>query len=461
MLSIFRREKGFYKSLVLLAAPIVLQNVVNNALALTDAFMVGALGEQELAAVTLANNIFFTLVLLVLGVQSGMGVLISQYWGRGDENTINRVLGIGIMISGAIAGLFVAAVMLFPRWMMSLSTTDAVVVEHGVRYLEIMAPSVLLNSLSVTYLGAHRNMENPRIGFIVLSASVAVNTLLNYMLIFGKWGAPMMGVAGAALATLLSRVLELTVTIAYAAFNKKFRIRRSFLLKPGTVILRDFITYAVPVVINETLWGFGFMLYPIIVGHMPNAASDVAAYSITLSIDRMVSALFIGSGIAAAVIVGKRLGQGMPKDEVVKLSNMLLTLTAGVGLVSGMMLALLATFVFEPYLFPLFRNMSAATSHSAWMMLMICSATYTMRAVNFTIIVGILRCGGDSKAAAVIDTVSLYLIGLPLAFLMGIALGRGAVFVFVAMFIEESAKFVISLRRYRSKKWINNVTREM
>lgn len=456
-----RGEPDFYKTLIRLALPLILQNLINNTLSLADTFMVGGLGEQELAAVTLGNNVFFAVMLISFGIQSGSSILISQYWGRGDVNTINRVMGLGLMISGVFMGTFCAFVMLFPRFVMSLMTPDAALIELGIGYITIVAPAYLLNSLSMVYCSAQRSMENARIGLVVLLMSTIVNTSLNYVLIYGKLGFPMLGVKGAAVATVIARVVEFAVVVGYALRNTRFILNFKYLFKPGKVIFRDYVKYAMPVIVNEGLWGFGFMLYPIIVGNMPNAAITVTAYSIAMSIDRIMAALFFGTGTATAVLLGKRLGQGESGDEVYSYAKSLLIITGLVGLFAGVFLVISSTFVVKPFLFPLFNNMSPETMELAWLLLLISAGNMTFRSINFTVIVGILRGGGDVKAAAALDVLFMYCVGLPLAYIFALKLGVGVMMVTGAVLIEEFVKSFASVWRFRTRRWINNVTKDI
>ena len=446
-----------------LAVPIVLQNLINSGLSLADTFMVGVLGEAELAAVTLANNVFFVLIIMGFGIQSGMAVLISQYWGRGDNQTISRVIGLGLYVSGGIAALFVTAVMCFPAGVMNIATSDAGLAAIGTDYLSVIAPAFFLNMVSMTVLGAFRSMENPRVGLVILSLSMGVNTLLNYMLIFGKFGAPELGVQGAAFATLVSRALEILLTAGYLWLNKYFRVDWRAALRPGVYITKQFGVYGIPVIINETLWGLGFTLYPVIAGHMEGAAAGVAAFTVALNIDRVLGALFFGTGGAAAVIIGKHLGaEGSDanpesRQTAYDLGKALLLITGAVGAAAGVLLTLTAAFAAKPFLTGV-MGMEDGTASLARVIMFVNAFNMPVRALNFTIIVGILRGGGDVKAAAVIDIAFLYLIGLPFAFIMGLYLQYGVLFVFLAMLIEESTKLFISLRRFKARVWVKNVT---
>jgi len=455
------RGPEFYKPLIALAVPLILQNIINNSHGLIDTFMVGGLGETELAAVTLGNNVFFMLMLMMFGIQSGTGILISQYWGRKDTKTINRILGLGFMVSGLISAIFITIVIIAPRTVMSLMTPDAALIDVGVQYITSVAPAFVLNALTMIYLSAQRSMENARIGLAVLLISTISSTFLNYLLIYGSMGFPRMGVRGAALATVIARCIEFGIVLGYALLNSRFKLRFKYILKPGEIISRDFAKYCIPVIINETLWGFGVMLYPIIVGNMRSAASSVAAYSIALSIDRILSAAFFGVGTAAAVLIGKRLGEGKTGDEAYFYAKDMLKIIGVVGAAMGAFMAVLTTFVLKPFLFPLFNNISEETIRTAWLLILISSCAMVFRSQNYTIICGVLRGGGDVRAAATIDVGFLYTIGLPLAYIFGLRLEMGVYMVFGAIFIEEVVKCVACQLRFRTRKWINNVTKEM
>ncbi len=452
-------ERWFYKSLVALAIPIALQNIINSSLSLFDTFMVGALGEQELAALTLANSVFFVMMLFVFGIQSGCSVLIGQYWGKKDTDAINRIVGMGFYCAGTVTIVAALLVALFPRQIFSITSDNAELVAIAAEYARIVAVSYVFNGFSLVYLGAQRSMENPRIGTIVLALSMALNTVLNYGLIFGNFGLPRMGVAGAALATVLARVVEFCVTFGYALFWSPFKLRLRLLLRPGLVLVSDFVRYSGPVVANETLWGLGFSIFPIIIGHMQGSASGVAAYTIAISIERLMSALYFGVGNAAAIIIGNAIGRGGERDEIYKLGKRLIKITGLFGLAAAVVMAVMVEAVVAPLVFPLF-SASQETIALAKTMLYITIIAITFKAINFTVIVGVLRGGGDVVAAALIDIVSMYALALPLAAVAAFLLEWGVLVVYGVMCLEECWKCVASLSRFGSKKWIRNVTRE-
>ena len=215
MLSYLRQGRGFYQGLFALALPIILQNLITESLALADTFMVGALGEAQLAGVTLANIPIFIEQLMIFGFQSGSSVLISQFYGRGDKESINRVLGIGLYAAGAVTALFGCVMFFFPAWFMGLFGSDAAVVALAARYGKVVAFSVFFGGLSEVYIAAHRAMGHPKLGLCILGASMTVNVILNYGLIFGKLGLPQMGIEGAALATLIARILQFLLALGH------------------------------------------------------------------------------------------------------------------------------------------------------------------------------------------------------------------------------------------------------
>ncbi|MFR1618414.1 MAG: MATE family efflux transporter [Dysosmobacter welbionis] len=210
------REPGFYKRLFLLALPLILQNLITTSLGFVDTFMVGMLGQNELSAVTAANTPIYLLQIIILGLLSGLSVLASQYWGKGDTDSINRCMGVSLY-AGLIIAVSVAAVLFFfPLHVMALVTNNDLLIELGAPYLRIVGLSYIFNTISSVYIGMQRSTENPAMGMIVFGISMLTNTGLNYILIFGKFGAPALGITGAAIATLTSRVLEFVIVAVYA-----------------------------------------------------------------------------------------------------------------------------------------------------------------------------------------------------------------------------------------------------
>ena len=321
MFSYLRQPRGFYRRLFLLALPIIVQNLITTSLGFLDTFMVGLLGSEQMSAVTVANVPIFIIQLIVFGLQSGSSVLISQYWGRGDRESINRVIGIGLCIAGSVSTLFALIMAFFPADVLLLVTDNLRLVAIGTPYIRIVGFSYILNSLSSIYIGMQRSIENPRFGMLVFGASMLCNTVGNYVLIFGKLGFPALGVTGAAAATLLSRVVEFALAFGYALRCRTVPLQWSALLRPGREMLRRFIHYSAPVLANETLWGVGYSLITVIMGHMAASGDLIAAYTVAGSIDKLSTAAIYGIANAAAVIVGKEIGIGSSRESVVRIGK--------------------------------------------------------------------------------------------------------------------------------------------
>jgi putative MATE family efflux protein len=459
MLRHISRDKTFYKTLIALSGPLVLQNLVNNSLSMLDTFMVGRLGEEALAGVTLANTVFFVVSLLTFGLQSGSMVLMSQYWGKRDTTTINRIMGIAFGLSGAVSPIVALAVTLFPVQIYSLTSNDPALVRVAADYAQIVAFSQFLNSLTLIYIAAQRSLGNTKMGMGVLIMSMATNTFMNWVLIFGKLGFPAMGVKGAALATLLARVIEIAVTAAYASRCSQLRLDFRAIFRPGLVIFKDFLRYSVPVVVNETLWSFGFSMYAIVIGHMPNAVSGVAAYTITLTIERLLSAVYFGVGSAASILVGRPLGAG-DREGAHTAGVTVLFATVLFGIAASLAMVAISMLIVVPIVFPLF-GASEETKAFGRQMLVIVSIAMPFKSFNFCNIVGVLRGGGDVRAGVFLDIGSMYGVALPLGALFGLVLGAPVTTVFLMFNLEEIVKLFFGYWRFSQKKWLRDVTREM
>lgn len=457
MFSYMKHPKGFYRQVVLLALPILFQNLITTSLGLIDTFMVGVLGEAPLAAVTLANIPVFIIQLIIFGLQSGSSVLISQFWGKGDKESINRVIGIGCYVAGAISVLFACVMFFFPIQLIGLLTDNVELIEIAAGYARIVGFSYILNSITGVYVGAHRSMENPKLGLIIFSISMCTNTFLNWVFIFGNLGAPQLGVVGAATATFASRVVEFAVMAVYALTNRRFRLRPSLLLRPGGDLLRKFVRYSSPVVINETLWSVGTSLYKVVMGHMAGSTEILAARALAGNIEDLCTVAIFAVGGTAAIIVGKEIGAGR-RDTVYEVGATMDTLALLCGLVIGLLMAGAAWLILPVYIYPIFQ-LSARAGQICTMMLTFTGTFLALRSFNSVNTVGVLRGGGDVRAAMYIDLLPMWLVAVPLAALFGLGLKWGIFWVFVGIEMEQISKFGIGVARFRSRVWINDITR--
>lgn len=458
MLRALRREPGFYRRLWTLSAPMILQNIITTSLGFADIFMVGLLGNAEMAAVTAANVPVFIIQVVIFGFQSGMAVLVSQYWGRGDTDSINRCLGVALYAVTGFSTLLALVTFFFPAGVLSLITPNQELVDLAARYIQIVGFSYIFNGISSIYAGIQRSTEYPKFGMLLFGVSMCVNTFLNFVLIFGRFGAPAMGITGAAVATLTSRVAEFIIAAVFALSSKRLPLRWSCILRPGRAIIRSFLTYSTPVICNETMWSIGTSMLTVIMGHMANSQDMLAAYALIGNIDKLSTVVCFGLAGSAAVIVGKEIGQGHSRERVYAVSWTLLLASMLVGgAVMVLLLVLLPTF-FRPVLFPLFQLTPGAAEVATYLAI-VYAVFMPMRAFDITNITGVLRAGGDAKAASLIDIGPLWLAAIPLMALAGLVLHAPAWVVCIAMQAENMLKCPIGLVRFRSRKWINDVTR--
>ena len=313
-----RREPGFYRRLFLLALPLILQNLITTSLGFVDTFMVGLLGSDQLSAVTAANAPIFLIQVIIFGLMSGLTILVSQYWGKQDIASINRCMGFAMYAGLAISILMAAVLFFFPSQVLSLVTDNRTLIEMGEPYLKIVGISYIFNSVSSVYVSMQRSAENPSLGMKVFAASMLLNTFLNYCLIFGKLGAPALGIQGAALATLIARVFEFIISVTYVlVIDRRLKFRLGCLLTNNRVLAGDVVKNGTPVVINELMWSLATSAQAAILGHITYSAGDpVAANSIAGVVQQLSTVVIMGIANAAAVMVGMAIGENnMEKAE--------------------------------------------------------------------------------------------------------------------------------------------------
>jgi len=457
LFSYMKQGPGFYREVALLSAPIILQNLITSTLGMADTFMVGLLGELPMAAVTLANIPMFVIQLFIFGVQSGSSVLFNQYWGKKDLEAINRVMGVAMWAVLLITCVYASILLLYPVEFLSLFGNQPEVIELAARYGRIAGLSWIFDSVVLVYISVYRSMEQPKLGMYILVASMLTNTFLNWVFIFGNLGAPALGVEGAALATLIARILEFAIMVGHALTNRSFALRPGLLLRPGGAMARRFLIFGFPVILNETMWGMGTSAYTTVMGHMEGSTEILAAYTIAGNVEKICMVVSFGISATAAIIIGREIGAGR-SDKVQEIALVLITLTAGFGVVIGAGLFLFARLAAPVLIFPLFK-LSASAAAIATMMMTVRAVIFPLHDFNGVVIVGVLRGGGDVKAATLIDILPLWLVAIPLTALCGLVLKLDILWVYLVMCLEQLVKLVLGLWRMKSGKWIRDITR--
>lgn len=450
-MSVFVREKDFYKLLITISVPIALQNLVDFGLNMMDTVMLGRLGEKVISASAIANQPYFIFTVFLFGLASGASVLTAQYWGKGDTGAISRILSISMKAAVLCSLLFGLVVVVFPAQVMGLYTSDMQVIAYGTQFLRIIGYSYILSAISQTYLYILRSVENVTLPLTLNFIAFVVNIALNWVLIFGKFGIKPMGIRGSATATLCARALTLVLTCVYAfCFDKKLQIKLKEFLNIDRVLLGDFIRYSAPVVINETLWALGSSMQSVIVGHISSEA--VAANSIAGVLQRLSTVAIIGISNFTAIAVGKQIGAGNV-EKARNYAAAMLRLSVAVGLCSF----LLILFLRDPFL--ALYDVGEKTQRYTYEIMTVFAFQAFFACFNYTCVIGVLRGGGDSRFALLVDVVTMWTVAIPVGAVAGLILKWPLPVVFVLLTIDEPIKIFIGFSRFKSGKWLRNVTR--
>lgn len=445
----------FLKKVMTIALPVAMQGMLNTVVNLVDNLMIGSLGSTAIASVGLANKVFFVFTLLVFGVASGSGVLAAQYWGNQDVKNIRKVVGIGLVISMAGALLFLIPARLNPRLMMRIFTTSEASIQMGAAYLAVAALSYPCTAISNTYVAMLRAVNRVKAPVAISCVAILVNIVFNYTLIYGKFGAPALGVVGAAIATLIARVVEV-ILIILAVYLGKTPLACRFKEMFGYTgeFLRQFFRTAAPVICNEFVWGLGVTIYSMAYGRMGDDA--VAAITIATTIQDIAVVLFQGLSAATAVILGNEMGAGKLKRaelyaRYIFILQLILTIFAALLIV-----------VFRWKIIGLYQpGISDEVAMSVNRCLLVFALFTPAKMFNYVNVVGVLRSGGDTMMCLFIDTSGVWFIGIPLAFIGGLVLKQPIHIVYGMVMMEEVYKAAVGFWRYRQKKWLRNLAMEL
>lgn len=430
--------------------PVTIQNIFMSSLNLVDTIMVGQLGATEVAAVGQANRFSFILIIVLFAVSSGAAIFTAQYWGKKDVARIGSVTALAFTLNMTIASVFCLAALFFPQQIMFAFSKDPELIAIGAEYLRFVAPAFIFGVLPMLYSFVLRSMENVTLPMYTSILSLSTNTALNYCLIFGKFGFPALGVKGAAIATVLARVIETGVMLWFSRNNGRPLVAfQDFRISP--VLIRQFITTALPVVVNEVAWVLAVTMYAVVYGRMGTA--DVAAMTIMNPIEQFAASCFFGASSATATMVGNKIGAGESEAAYLYAKRFAIITPLGAMAVGGLV-ALAA-----PYAVRWF-NVPAEVQTLGRYCLYVLSAALWMKMFNMINIVGILRGGGDTKFSMYLEMGAIWLLGVPSAFLGGLVWKLPIYTVYALTMIEELCKVLIGIHRIVSRKWIHNLTHQ-
>lgn len=450
-MALFTKDRSFYRSLILLAVPISLQNLVTFAVNFADNVMIGSLGDDAISGVYVGGQLQSVVQMFVGGIEGAILILAAQYWGRKDRDSIRKVVSIGVKFALGV-GLFTTLVaVMFPQWVIRIFTTEPGVIREGAAYVQIVGFTYLFFSVSQVMIAAMRSVETARIGLYISCMALVVNVCLNYVFIFGHLGFPAMGVRGAAVATLISRIMEMCVSIGYVFFvDKKLRFGWRDLLHTDGQLLRDFVRYGLPIIGGQVVWAVNSLANTKILGYY--SAGVIAAASITGMLHNLVYVWMNGMSSAVGIITGKTVGAGQ-YEKMKEYSKTVQMIFLFVGLISGA-----AVFLFRDGFISLY-NASPEAQEFSRQFINVISVTIIGTCYQAACLFGLVKSGGDISFVFKNDTIFVFLVVIPSS-LIAMWLGAPPWVVFACLKCDQILKCFVAIVKINRYNWMKNLTRD-
>lgn len=445
-------NKTLLKRLLVLAIPIALQNMISFSVSLADSMMVGSLGELSISGVYICNQIQIILQMITVGIGAAQTVIAAQYWGKGDRSSIKSIVSIALKFSMLCALLFWAAIFFFPNQILGLYTNDSLVIAEGMKYAKIICFSYLFFCISNVLLASLRCIGTVKIGLYVSIIAFIINVGLNWVFIFGHLGAPALGVAGAALATLITRIIEFIIVVIYFLMvDKKLMYRIKDFIPMNRVLLKDYFRYGFPVILGDILWGINLTVQGAIVGRL--GATSIAAVSIANTIFSVISVGVYGTANASAIIVGNATGEG-DIEKIKVIAKKLQVVFLVVGLCTGLLLFSIRGFILS------FYDVTAETDTIARALMLILSITVIGTAYQMSTLTGIVRAGGATHFVLINDLIFIWGIVIPLAYVMAFIVGAPTWVVFLCLKSDQIFKCAVAVVKVNRFDWIRKLTQD-
>ncbi len=443
-------KRIFYRSLWGLVFPIAVQNLMSAVVSASDALMLGMLEQSSLSAVSLATQVQFVLTLFFGGLTLGTTILAAQYWGKGDKDSVEQVLAISLRYSLLISLLFFLLANLCPEVLMRIFTNETELILLGIPYLRTVSWSYLFMGITQIYLCIMKSSGRTLRSTIYGSTALVLNLILNSILIFGLFGAPELGIRGAALATSLARAVELLLVLLENRRKEVVRIRMCFLKKADRKLGKDFIHYTTPVLANQLAWGCGFTMFSVIMGHLGSDA--VAANSIANIVKNIIACVCYGIGTGSSIMVGNELGKGN-LEKARKYGDKLCHVAIACGAVSGLLILL-----GSPLILCFTGTLTEQAQGYLRIMLVFCSYYMIGKTINCTTIAGIFCAGGDTRFGFLCDTVNMWAVIVPVGVIAAFVLQLPVLAVYFLLNLDEIIKLPVVYRHYKRYNWVNNLT---
>ena len=449
--SISTGKDDFYRQIFKLAIPIIIQNLLSAAVNSADVIMLNYVGQSSISAVSLAANYSSILFMVYYGLGTGASLLCSQYSGKNNLQAIHAVEGIALRFSVGISILVALIAFMMPQRMMQLFTADPELIVIGSSYLRVMGITYICWGISEIYLAVLRSIGRVTISMVLNVLAFVLNIFLNAVFIFGLFGAPKLGATGVAIATALSRLIQLLACVIVSVMSKDVKLNLAYMFLRSKVLLNDFIRLSLPALGNDLSWSVAFSMYSVILGHLGTDA--VAANSLVIVVRNIGSVFCFAIASAGTILLGQIMGKG-DLEKSKKYASRMLRLTVITGALGGVIVLAVTPFVLK------FASLNETAMHYLKYMLLINSYYIMGSAVNTALIAGVFRAGGDTKFGLICDTVDMWVYAVPLGFFAAFVLKLPVLWVYFLLCTDEFVKWPWVLHHYRKGEWAKNITRE-
>lgn len=449
MQKLYVKDLKFYKTVLGITIPIALQGLITTGVNMMDNIMVGRVGETQLSAVALANQFISIFHIFCMGIGMGASVLVSRYYGMKDKDSLKKTVAIMLRLCLVMSTIFCVTTLLIPEQIMRIYTVEEDIIREGIKYLEWSVVTYFLLGLSLTTTIVLRNVKQVRLPLYTTIGAFFVNIIANYMFIFGKFGAPRMEVAGAALGTLIARIFEFSVICGYLLFKDReigFRIKHLF--APVGFLWKEYIRISIPVLISDGILALGNNSVAMVIGRL--GGSFVAANSVTMTTQQLSSTMIQGFSQSGAIVTGYTLGEG-DREKAHSQGYAFM----GIGIVFGILSAMIILLISGPMINA--YKLLPETQEIARQLMYSISIIVVFQATNSIMTKGVLRGGGDTKMLMVADNIFLWVASIPLGILAGLVLHLPAFWIYFCLKIDQVLKAFWCVIRLNSGKWIKKI----
>lgn len=445
------KKDDFYRQMFKLTIPIIIQNLLSAAVNSADVIMLNYVGQSAISAVSLASNFSNVLFMVYYGLGTGATLLCAQYYGKGNLEAIHTVEGITLRFSMAISGIVALIAFFLPQKMMLLFTSDAELITIGASYLRIMGITYLCWGITEVYLAILRSVGRVTVSMALNMLAFVLNVILNATFIFGLFGMPKLGATGVAIATALSRLVELVACFIVSFLSKNVKLHPKYLFVHSKVLTQDFMRLSLPALCNDVSWSVAFSMYSVILGHLGTDA--VAANSLVVVVRNIGTVFCFAIASAGGILLGNVMGQG-DLEKSKSYASRMLKMTVIAGAIGGLIILAITPFVLR------FATLNDTAMHYLKYMLLINTYYIMGAAVNTALIAGVFRAGGDTKFGLICDTIDMWCYAIPLGFFAAFVLKLPVLWVYFLLCTDEFVKWPWVIKHYREGRWAKNITRE-